>query len=478
VTTQAVRPGRLLAGRYRVEDLLDEFGGVRSWRAIDEVLSRAVFVHTVPTDDPRADALAEAARAASQVGDPRFLQVLDVDAEEDTVYVVREWITGQNLKALLASGPLNAEQAATLGREVAMALTSAHAHGLTHLRLDPSSVVVAPNGSVKVAGLATEAALHGAPDADPGEVDAAGIGRILYAALTGRWPDDEGHGLPIAPRIDDRFASPRQVRPGVPRHLDEVVDRTLGNAERHHASRLLSPAEVADALSSSGSAAMIGGNGVLGDNSDEVWPPPAVLAEPAAPLLTNRVVPTTQATPQRSGGSTTARRVLGVLGATVFLLVVAWIGLQLLLSGVSTPDRTTSGDPAPSETAQQTEEEQTTPPEEEEETPEEEQEETPEETTVSLTADPASVAASQRITLSGAIEPAREGVVLRVERRLSGGDWTGFPDSNNPVTTTTQDDGEFSTWVQTGRAGENEWRLVGEIDGEQVVSSTATVTVN
>jgi hypothetical protein len=162
----------------------------------------------------------------------------------------------------------------------------------------------------------------------------------------------------------------------------------------------------------------------------------------------------------------------------VFLLVVAWIGLQLLLSGVSTPDRTTGGDLAPSETTQQTEDEQTTPPAEEEQTPEEEEEEEPAETTVSLTADPTSVAASQRITLSGAIEPAREGVVMRVERRLSGGDWTGFPDSNNPVTTTTQDDGEFSTWVQTGRAGENEWRLVGEIDGEQVVSSTATVTVN
>lgn len=477
MTTQAVRPGQLLAGRYRVEDLLDEVGGVRSWRAVDEVLSRAVFVHTVPTDDPRADALAEAARAASQVADLRFLQVLDVDAEDDTVYVVREWITGQNLKTLLTDGPLNAEQAAILGRELAMALAVAHAQGLTHLRLEPSSVVVAPNGSVKVAGLATEAALHGAPDADPGEVDAAGIGRILYAALTGRWPDDDGHGLPIAPRIDGRFASPRQVRPGIPRHLDEVVDRTLGNAERHHASRLLSPADVADALSSSGSGAMIGGNGVLGDNSDEVWPPPAVLADPAAPLLTNRVVPSAEVTSQRSGGSTTARRVLGVLGATAFLLVVAWIGLQLLLSGVSTPDRTTGGDPAPSETAQQTDDEQTTPAEQEEETPEEEEEE-PDEITVSLTADPTSVAGSQRITLSGAIEPAHEGVVLRVERRLSGGDWSGFPDSNNPVTTTTQDDGQFSTWVQTGRAGENEWRLVGEIDGEQVVSSTVTVTVN
>jgi hypothetical protein len=434
-----------------------------------------VFVHTVPTDDLRSDALVAAARAASQVGDPRFLQVLDVDAEEDTVYVVREWITGQNLKALLAGGPLNAEQAATLGRELAQALASAHAQGLTHLRLEPSSVVVAPNGSVKVAGLATEAALHGASDADPGHVDAVGIARILYAALTGRWPDAEGHGLPVAPRIDGRFASPRQVRPGVPRHLDAVVDRALGSAERHHATPLLSPAEVADALSAGASSSTFG-NGVLGDSSDDGWPPPAVLDEPAAPLIANRVGPVAQSMPPQSDGSTTARRVLGVLVAMAFLFVAAWVGLQLLQSGVESPDRTsTGGNPAPAETTtEETTEEETTPPEEAEETPEEE----PDEIAVSLSADPTSVAGSQRITLSGAIEPAMEDVVLRVERRLEGGEWSGFPDANNPVTTTTRSSGEFSTWVQTGRTGENEWRLVTEIDGEEVVSSTVTVTVN
>jgi len=230
VTVETVRPGRLLAGRYRVEDMLDDTNGVRSWRAVDEVLSRAVFVHTLPTDDERAEALTSAARAASQVADPRFLQVLDVDAEADTVYVVREWIVGQNLKVLLADGPLTADQATALGREVAEALANAHRQGLTHLRLEPSSVVIAPNGTVKIAGLATEVALHGAHEGDPGELEAAGIGRILYAALTGRWPNSDGHGLPVAPRIEGRFASPRQVRPGGPRQLDAIVERTQGYA--------------------------------------------------------------------------------------------------------------------------------------------------------------------------------------------------------------------------------------------------------
>lgn len=475
MTVETVRPGRLLAGRYRVEDMLDDTNGVRSWRAVDEVLSRAVFVHTLPTDDERAEALTSAARAASQVADPRFLQVLDVDAEADTVYVVREWIVGQNLKVLLADGPLTADQATALGREVAEALANAHRQGLTHLGLEPSSVVIAPNGTVKIAGLATEVALHGAHEGDPGELEAAGIGRILYAALTGRWPNSDGHGLPVAPRIEGRFASPRQVRPGVPRQLDEIVDRTLGNGERHHAGPLKSPAEVADALSArSGNSAF--GNGVLGDSSDDGWPPPAVLDEPSPPLLSTRAVPAAQSPDDRPAASTIVGRVVGVLVAGVFLIVAGWIGIQLLFSNVDAVDRTAPPPAAATDSEEATDE--NSPTEEPDEPEPTDDEEAEEETGITLNADPTSVASSQRISLTGQIQPPVEGIQLRVERRLSGGDWEAFPDSNNPVTTRTRAGGDFSTWVQTGRQGENEWRLVGTVDGETVESNTVTVTVD
>lgn len=475
MTVQAVRPGHLLAGRYRVEELLDETTGVSSWRAMDEVLSRAVFVHTISTEDDRAESLTGAARAASQVGDPRFLQVLDVDIEADTVYVVREWITGQNLKTLLANGPLTADQATALGREVAEAIASAHRQGLTHRRLEPSSVVIAPNGSVKVAGLATEAALYGSPEGDPAELDAAGIGRILYAALTARWPAEDGEGLPVAPRIDGRFASPRQVRPGVPRLLDEIVDRTLGNSERHNASALATPAAVAEALSS-GAAMSTLSNGVLGDTGEEAWPPPAVLDEPSPPpLLSTRAV--AQSSDDRSPTAQLVARAVAVVVALAFLAGAGWLGLQLLLDGgdtqadrtvLPTPDTTT-----PTEAEEDESDEETPEPEDDPTTPEAEPE-----PGINLSADSTSVAASQRISLTGSVEPAVEGIELRVERRIGDGGWESFPDANNPVTTRTQAGGNFSTWVQTGRQGDNEWRLVGTIDGETVESNSVTVTVN
>lgn len=96
--------------------------------------------------------------------------------------------------------------------------------------------------------------------------------------------------------------------------------------------------------------------------------------------------------------------------------------------------------------------------------------------TVTLIAEPTTVPELERIDLQGNLEPPVEGVTLTVERRLEGGDWQPFG-GDDPVEAETREDGSFSTWVQTGRSGPNEFRLVGEVDGQRVESQTSTVTV-
>ncbi|MGH8774541.1 MAG: protein kinase family protein [Jiangellaceae bacterium] len=343
----AVGPGRVLAARYRVEDLLDEAAGVRSWRAFDVVLSRAVLLQTLPASDLRAGQVTDAARAAAMVRDSRFLQVLDVDLEGDVAYVVREWMSGRDLTMLLADGPLNPAQAGALAREVAAALTTAHHDGLTHLQLRPACILITPSGGVKVAGLATEAVVHGPPPGDPGEVDAAGIGRVLYAALTGRWPGGGERSLPEAPRIDGRYASPRQVRPGVPRLLDEVADRTLGNAGRHHAPPLRSPAAVFEALTTGSSASRA--NGLIAgfaDTQSDVGSPPAVLDEPPVPLPATRAVPVVAPREPPAHRSGPVGRAIGIVAGLMLLAGATLVGLQLLLSAVGGEDGDDGEQPA------------------------------------------------------------------------------------------------------------------------------------
>ncbi len=327
---------RTVAGRYRFERLLENADGIQSWQAVDDVLRRAVFVQAVALDDLRAPGFATAARVSSTVSDPRFLRVLDVGSDDDVAYVVREWTPGQSLAALLAhAGAFHPEQAAAVGREVAEAMATAHAQGLAHRHLDPTLVFVTADGSVKIAGLETEYSLRGRAQTpceptDPtqpnaAELDAIGIGGVLYAALTSRWPVGTPGGLPPAPLIDGRLASPRQVRPGVPRLLDAVTDRAIGHARRHHATPLVTPLQVATELAN---GARNHQRAVVADEA-VVAAPPALLDEPGEEPTPSRVE---QLRERRKSGRTA--RLLGVMAAMLLLVGATLVGLQLLLGAI------------------------------------------------------------------------------------------------------------------------------------------------
>lgn len=98
--------------------------------------------------------------------------------------------------------------------------------------------------------------------------------------------------------------------------------------------------------------------------------------------------------------------------------------------------------------------------------------------TITLTADQSSVAASERIDMSGRLQPPVAGVELTVERSLNGGEWDTFPDSDDPVTVTTDDNGGFRTYVQTSRSGENQFRVVGQVGDEFLESEPVVVTID
>jgi hypothetical protein len=92
---------------------------------------------------------------------------------------------------------------------------------------------------------------------------------------------------------------------------------------------------------------------------------------------------------------------------------------------------------------------------------------------ISLTADRARAATDELIRLEGVLRPPGGDVTLQVQQSVDG---IGFVDF--PVTATTRSDGSFGVWVRTGRVGSNEFRMVTEIDGTQVVSNAVAVQVS
>ena len=223
----SIRAGDLLAGRYRMIDLLGETEGGWLWCGHDDVLQRMVAVHLLTADDNRTDELLEAARQSAGITDRRNLRVLDADLDEHVCYVVNEWGHGKSLDLMLeATGPLSPARAAWLVAEVADTLAMAHAAGVSHAHLVPENVLVDENGEVRIIGFAVQAVLHGF-STDRQADDVVQLVSLLYAALTGKWPGPDASTVPPAPTELGKVLRPRQVRAGIPRALDQICDEVL-----------------------------------------------------------------------------------------------------------------------------------------------------------------------------------------------------------------------------------------------------------
>lgn len=225
MSTFLIEPGAKLANRYRLDQVVSETGGATRWKATDETLARPVAVWTFTEGFPRTSEVVRAARATSRIPDARVTQVFDADDTTPVPYVVEEWVIGSSLADLLSQGPMEPERAAGLVAEAAEAIAAAHAGGLHHLCLTPSKLMWSSGGAVKVTGIGVDAALLGATVADPGAVDAQGLGNLLYAALTGHWPGGPQSGLPGAPQGPAGPYPPAQIRQGVTEPLNTITTR-------------------------------------------------------------------------------------------------------------------------------------------------------------------------------------------------------------------------------------------------------------
>src|SRR5579875_775737 len=305
MSTYLSEPGTRLAGRYRLEDQIGGGSGWALWKAIDEILARAVTVLVFAGGFPRIREAVTAARAASRLTDSRLSQVFDVDDSGDGAYIVMEWVAGRSLGDMLADGPLEAARAVALVTEAAQALAVAHEAGLAHLRLGPGSLRWTPGGGVKITGLGIDAVLagpeppaaDGAACDDPALADTRGLAGLLYAGLTGYWPggasgtgeaeapDGILHGaaaLPPAPMRDGIPCSPRQVSAAVPVSIDSVVCRALFQRQSRSGSAITTPAALADALARLAPPGGLAGS--LPPPAAAESPLPAWRGAPAAPL--------------------------------------------------------------------------------------------------------------------------------------------------------------------------------------------------
>ena len=229
-----VGTGRLIAERYALTERRAHLGSIEVWSAVDTTLGREVSVTVFPADLSRADAIVDAARRSAALNDHRLVRVLDVGTGEEVSWLVEEPLTeSSSIADLVARGPLPPEEARRIAGEVASGLAVAAERGLHHLHITPHSVRRTDGGLIKIAGLATAAALEGTEEPDgarAARIDAVATVALMYAAMTTRWPlGEEIPGLQAAPRIVGGVVAPSEITLAVPPDLDAICRATLNH---------------------------------------------------------------------------------------------------------------------------------------------------------------------------------------------------------------------------------------------------------
>lgn len=227
-----LQPGTVVGDqRYVTVRALFDHGDAEVWQAQDNSLEELVTLVVVPMSSPTALAVLDAASRSAGLNNPRLVRVLDVGREYDYGYFVEESLDGAVTMTQLAAGVgMEADEVRRMTGETALALDAAQRRGLHHLGLTPDNVVRMPDGSVKLAGLATQAALVGQDHVGGKRAlrrDAKGLVALAYAGLTGRWPFPGDVGLPPAPKVVSGVPRPSEIAVGVPNDLDTICQLTL-----------------------------------------------------------------------------------------------------------------------------------------------------------------------------------------------------------------------------------------------------------
>src|SRR5207253_9783316 len=120
---QAAR--RVLAGRYRLLERIDEGGAGEVWRARDSKLDRDVAVKVLGpgADEAFRARFADEARRAAAVVHPNVVTVFDEGRDGADTFMVMELVAGKTLRDLIAErGPLPAHEVSLLVAHVDVAL--------------------------------------------------------------------------------------------------------------------------------------------------------------------------------------------------------------------------------------------------------------------------------------------------------------------------------------------------------------------
>ncbi|MEJ7597133.1 MAG: serine/threonine-protein kinase [Kofleriaceae bacterium] len=220
-------------GRYHLLEVVGSGGMGVVWGAWDPELDRRVAIKLVKADRPASrDRILLEGQALAKLSHPNVVAVHDVGLVEQQVYIVMEWVRGNNLRTY-CKDPRRIAELLWLYRAAGEGLSAAHRAGLVHRDFKPDNAVVGDDGRVRVLdfGLArgeVQTSLEDDTPSDPAVTRGAGTprymapeqaaGNELTAAV-----DQFAFCVALREALRGRNADGKQAE--VPRWIEAILDR-------------------------------------------------------------------------------------------------------------------------------------------------------------------------------------------------------------------------------------------------------------
>jgi len=248
-------------GKYQILEKLGRGGMAEVYKAYQENLDRYVAIKLMhaflASEQDFLQRFKREARAMAAMNHANIVGVYDFDVyQEDTYYLVMEYIAGGTLKQRLEDLTEKQEsmalgKAVQLGYQVAEALDYAHRHGMVHRDVKPANIMLGDNdralltdfGIVKMMGGQTMAytatgALIGTPSymspeqamGKPGDkrVDIYALGILLFQMTTGQLPYTADTPLAVIMKhVNEPAPEPVTFNPNVPIALQDVILKAM-----------------------------------------------------------------------------------------------------------------------------------------------------------------------------------------------------------------------------------------------------------
>lgn len=257
----------ILPSRYRAPELIGQGGMGEIYRAEDELLGRTVAVKVLAERFSADEALRgrftrEALAAARLSGEPNTVTIFDVGEHAGRPFIVMEYLRGGSLEDRLREhGAQDPGRALAWLDEAGAALDAAHLHGVVHRDVKPGNLLLAGDGTVRVAdfGVASAAGLDSltmtgtilgtagylAPEQARGEpttpaTDLYALAVVAFELLTGQRPfqadnptaEAAAHVHAEVPAVSERGDLPGELDPVFRRAMaKEPADRYASSAD-------------------------------------------------------------------------------------------------------------------------------------------------------------------------------------------------------------------------------------------------------